>query len=51
MAKCRNCLGEVTWSEQRKQFARLLKRLPMAEAKPLLPRCQKCVTEIVKRLG
>jgi hypothetical protein len=46
------CLGcgwtKMTWREQRQQYGRAIRRgLSADEAKKLMPRCQKCVTEIL----
>jgi hypothetical protein len=46
---CRGC-GQygISWSEQRRQYGRMLRRGMSSEAvKGLLPRCQKCVTVLL----
>ena len=49
---CVECQGAMNWSEQRRQFGRLCRsRLVEADAaKTLMPRCQKCTTEMLERL-
>jgi len=43
--KCRGCNHPITWEAQRRQYGRLVRRgFEPAEVKPILPRCQKCVT-------
>jgi hypothetical protein len=49
MTKCRDCCNPMTWSAQRRQFARLVHRgVTLDEAKQLMPRCQKCVTQLLR---
>jgi hypothetical protein len=48
MDRCLACANPMTWAAQRRQFARLLEfGFSAADAKPLLPRCQKCVTQLL----
>lgn len=45
MDRCHRCRRWLTWTEKRRQFARLMHRgFSVAEAKQILPRCQKCIT-------
>jgi hypothetical protein len=47
-AKCLDCHNPMTWTSQPEQVARLVKRgFTADEAKQLMPRCQKCVTELL----
>jgi endogenous inhibitor of DNA gyrase (YacG/DUF329 family) len=44
-APCRQCRNHVTWTEQRRQYARMVQRGKTPdEAKALSPRCPKCTT-------
>lgn len=47
--KCKHCGKPMTFRDQRAQFARLIHigKTP-EEIKPLLPRCQKCVTKMIE---
>lgn len=46
---CLDCGYPMTWDAERRQFGRLLKRgLVADEAKRLLPRCQKCITQLLR---
>jgi hypothetical protein len=48
--RCLRCGTQMTWSEQRRQFGRLLRRgLTTTDAKALMPRCQICLTAILGR--
>jgi hypothetical protein len=49
----KKCLGcgwpKVNWTEQRRQYGRIIRAgLTPEQAKTLVPRCQKCTTEILK---
>jgi hypothetical protein len=47
---CKACtVTMLTWSEQKRQFARCIQKygLTKDEAAKLMPRCQKCVTEVL----
>jgi hypothetical protein len=47
---CLRCGNRMSWSEQRRQFGRLLRRgLTTTDAKALMPRCQTCLTAILGR--
>jgi len=50
MSKCLSCGYNITWAEQRRQFARVIKDygVPPEIAKQLLPRCQRCVTRMLR---
>ena len=46
---CLDCGREVTWQERRRQFGRVMRAgLTAEEAKALTPRCQKCMTLVLK---
>ena len=43
---CQGCGYRITWADQRRQFGRAIRHgLTADEAKALMPRCQKCLTE------
>jgi hypothetical protein len=42
MSKCLRCESAMTWTEQRKQYGRLMRA--GKPARDISPRCQKCVT-------
>jgi hypothetical protein len=47
--RCIDCKYSVTWREQRRQFARLLRRgFTVEEAKAATPRCQVCTTRYMR---
>jgi hypothetical protein len=47
--KCNSCGGSMTWAEQRRQYGRALRHgLTGDAAKMLMPRCQKCLTLILR---
>jgi hypothetical protein len=50
MIKCLDCkLPKLTWADQRGQFGRAIRHgLTADEAKALMPRCQKCLTMVLK---
>jgi hypothetical protein len=50
MIKCIDCkMPKLTWADQRRQFGRAIRRgLTVDEAKALMPRCQKCLTQALK---
>ena len=49
MSRCLACDSPMTWRDQRRQFARLLERgFTADEAKQLTPRCQKCMTILLR---
>jgi hypothetical protein len=50
---CVSCNGRLTWSEQRRQFAIAIKvfGLTPEEAKQIMPRCGKCLTELMRERG
>jgi hypothetical protein len=46
---CQHCRYPMTWEAQRRQFGRLMRSgFTKAEAKALLPRCQKCMTVLLE---
>ncbi len=50
--RCRQCGQLITWAEQRTQFGRLLRRgWTAGQAKAVLPRCQKCLTWLLRELA
>jgi hypothetical protein len=53
MAFCADCNGRVTWSGQRRQFGRAVQDygLTPEEAKQIMPRCGKCLTELMRERG
>jgi NAD-dependent SIR2 family protein deacetylase len=47
--KCLRCYYTMTWEQQRRQYGRLMKRgMTQKQAQELLPRCQKCMTEVLR---
>jgi hypothetical protein len=49
MTVCVRCKYSITWSEQRRQFARLMHSgFTIDEAKAAMPRCQVCTTRYMK---
>jgi hypothetical protein len=45
MNKCKVCDKQITWADQRRQFARLIERgFTNEDVKQSGPRCQKCNT-------
>jgi hypothetical protein len=46
MTKCVDCGWNISWSEQRRQFARASQKYGLTpdEAKKAMPRCQICTT-------
>jgi hypothetical protein len=47
--RCRGCKWPITWSDQKRQYRRLLDRgLSPADAREAMPRCQKCVTRFLR---
>jgi hypothetical protein len=47
--RCQNCNCEMTWSEQKRQFGRMLRKgLSIEDAGRLSPRCSKCVTQFFR---
>ena len=52
--KCLYCRRAITWAEQRRQLGRLIRRggtITYDEAKRLMPRCQKCLTVLLRQLS
>lgn len=48
MDRCLACANPMKWTDRRHQLARLLKSgFTEDAAKALLPRCQKCVTQLL----
>jgi hypothetical protein len=46
---CAVCSRGLTWAEQKRQYGRALRAgLASDEAKRLMPRCQKCLTDILR---
>jgi hypothetical protein len=47
--KCLNCDFPITWDEQRRSYARAIQRYGLSpeEAKRIMPRCGKCLTELL----
>ena len=47
---CQGCGYRITWAEQRRQFGRAIQRYGVTpeDAKKLMPRCEKCLTKIVR---
>jgi hypothetical protein len=47
LIKCIACgLPKMTWADQRRQYGRAIRKgLTPDEAKRIMPRCQKCMTE------
>ena len=49
MIRCKNCHWSMTWSEQRVQYGRLVRKgIKPENIKAIMPRCQKCVTKWMK---
>jgi hypothetical protein len=49
--KCLGCGLGITWTEQRRQYGRIIRRgLSPETAGHLVPRCQKCVTVLLEEL-
>jgi hypothetical protein len=47
--RCVGCCYPITWDTQRRQYGRAIKAgLAEAEAKALMPRCQKCMTKALR---
>jgi hypothetical protein len=50
--KCLGCGAQLTWAKQRRQFGRTIRAgLTPEEIKTLVPRCQKCMTEVLHARG
>ena len=51
MPECKVCNIQMTWAAQRVQYGRIIKKGYSATvAKILQPRCQKCVTRLLKNI-
>jgi len=50
---CRQCYyPQLTWSEQRQQFGRLIyAEYSREQIKRLMPRCSRCVSELLRAAG
>lgn len=49
---CKGCRYAMTWADTKRQFARALSRgLTVEQAKEASPRCQKCMTSLIRLMN